>query len=91
MDSNKWRRELDRFSEIKAMLVSINPALEDQVGRQLRNLYDTFANLTKFENEAGSASFMKKRKLVTQIEKVEGTLGDDFKGLVRDFSDLFSF
>ncbi|MHA1479859.1 MAG: hypothetical protein ACTSQZ_00330, partial [Candidatus Thorarchaeota archaeon] len=89
MDSNKWRRELDRFSEIKAMLVSINPALEDQVGRQLRNLYDTFANLTKFENEAGSASFMKKRKLVTQIEKVEGTLGDDFKGLVRDFSDLF--
>ena len=89
MDSNKWRRELDRFSEIKAMLVSINPALEDQVVRQLRNLYDTFANLTKFENEAGSASFMKKRKLVAQIEKIEGTLGDDFKGLVRDFSDLF--
>ncbi|MHA1576382.1 MAG: hypothetical protein ACTSU3_03390, partial [Candidatus Thorarchaeota archaeon] len=89
MDSHKWRRELDRFSEVKAMIVSINPTLEDQTGRQLRQLYDTFANLTKYEKEADDAGFMKKRKLVTQIEKVEETLGNDFKNVVRDFSDLF--
>ncbi|MHA1909372.1 MAG: hypothetical protein ACW98Y_18890 [Candidatus Thorarchaeota archaeon] len=40
MDSNKWRRELDRLSETKGMLVSLNPGLEEQTAHQVRQLYD---------------------------------------------------
>ncbi|MHA1927186.1 MAG: hypothetical protein ACTSV2_01265, partial [Candidatus Thorarchaeota archaeon] len=89
MDSNKWRRELDRFSEIKAMLTSIAPALEEQTSRQLRSLYDIFAKYSKLESDVSSAGMMKKRKLVSQMEKTEGDLNDNFMNLVRDFSDLF--
>ncbi|MHA2204625.1 MAG: hypothetical protein ACXABC_02105 [Candidatus Thorarchaeota archaeon] len=49
MDSHKWRRELDRLSEMKGMLVSLNPSLEEQTDRVVRQLYDVYANLTKLE------------------------------------------
>ncbi len=89
MDSNKWRRELDRLSEMKGMLVSLNPSLEEQTSHQVRQLYDVFANLTKTENELGTAGFMAKRKLQSQLERVNSDLEDLFMRIVRDFAEYF--
>ncbi|MCF2137992.1 MAG: hypothetical protein K9W43_12230 [Candidatus Thorarchaeota archaeon] len=89
MDSHKWRRELDKLSEMKGMLITINPQLEEQTDRQLRQLYDAYAKLTRIENELGSAGFMKKRKLQSVLEKADKELEEDFMRIVRDFADLF--
>ncbi len=51
MDTSGWRRELDKLAELKGILVSVNPAMEDQADRQVRQLYDIFANLTKMDND----------------------------------------
>jgi hypothetical protein len=74
---------------MKGMLVSLNPSLEEQTDRVVRQLYDVYANLTKLENELNAAGFMKKRKIQTQYDKVNGDLEDDFMRIVRDFSDLY--
>ncbi len=88
MDSHAWRREIDKVAEIKGILISLNKSLEDQTDRTARHLYDTLAKFAKFESDAGSAGFMKKRKLVTQMEKTVNALEEDFMRAVRDFSDL---
>ncbi|MHA2208957.1 MAG: hypothetical protein ACXABV_07290 [Candidatus Thorarchaeota archaeon] len=88
MDSHAWRREIDKVAEIKGILISLNKALEDQTDRTARHLYDTLAKFAKFESDAGSAGFMKKRKLVAQAEKTASALEEDFMRAVRDFSDL---
>ncbi|MFW9967702.1 MAG: hypothetical protein ACFFEA_11170 [Candidatus Thorarchaeota archaeon] len=88
MDSHAWRREIDKVAEIKGILISLNKALEDQTDRTVRHLYDTLAKFAKFESDAGSAGFMKKRKLVTQMETTVNALEEDFMRAVRDFSDL---
>ncbi|MCK5238936.1 MAG: hypothetical protein KAR33_05265, partial [Candidatus Thorarchaeota archaeon] len=74
MDSNKWRRELDRLSETKGMLVSLNPGLEEQTAHQVRQLYEVFANFTKAENELGTSGILKKRKVQAQLEKIDSDL-----------------
>ncbi|MBN2229223.1 MAG: hypothetical protein JW779_06475, partial [Candidatus Thorarchaeota archaeon] len=89
MDTNKWRRELDRVSEMKGMLVSLNPSLEEQTSHQIRQLYDVFANLSKTDNELGTAGFMAKRKLQTQRDKIDSDLEDMFMRIVREFAELF--
>ncbi|RLI59062.1 MAG: hypothetical protein DRO93_08910 [Candidatus Thorarchaeota archaeon] len=89
MDSHKWRRELDRLFEIKGMLVIINPALEEQTDRQMRQLYDAFAKLTRVENELSKAGFIKKRKLQSALQKAEKELEDDYMRTVRDLADMF--
>lgn len=89
MDTNAWRRELDRLSEMKGMLVTLNQSLEEQTSHQIRQLYDVFANLTKTDNELGTAGFMAKRKLQSQFEKINGELEDQFMRIVRDFAELF--
>ncbi|MFW9919966.1 MAG: hypothetical protein ACFFED_10220 [Candidatus Thorarchaeota archaeon] len=89
MDTNKWRRELDRVSEMKGMLVSLNPSLEEQTGHQIRQLYDVFASLSKTDNELGTAGFMAKRKFQTQRDKIDNDLEDMFMRIVREFAELF--
>ena len=89
MDSNKWRRELDRLSETKGMLVSLNPGLEEQTAHQVRQLYEVFANFTKAENELGTSGILKKRKVQAQLEKIDSDLEDMFMRIVRDFAELF--
>ncbi len=89
MDSNKWRRELDRLSETKGMLVSLNPGLEEQTAHQVRQLYEVFANFTKAENELGTSGILKKRKVQSQLEKINSDLEDMFMRIVRDFAELF--
>jgi tryptophanyl-tRNA synthetase len=89
LDTNEWRRELDRLSEMKGMLVTLNQSLEEQTNHQIRQLYDVFANLTKADNELGTAGFMAKRKLQSQLEKINGELEDQFMRIVRDFAELF--
>ena len=69
MDSHGWRRELDKFAELKGILVSVNPAMEEQSNRQVRHLYDIFANLSKFENDLTTSGFMKKGKIKKEVEK----------------------
>ncbi len=89
MDSKKWRRELDKISELKGMLVSVNPTLDEQASRQVRQLYELFASFAKLENELSSAGFLGKRKVQTQVEKVGGDLEDEFMRVVRDFAELY--
>ena len=89
MDSHKWRRELDKLSEMKGMLITVNPQLEEQLDRQLRQLYDAFAKLTRVENELSSAGFMKKRKLQAALEKADKELEEDYMRIVRDFAEMF--
>ena len=89
MDSHAWRLELDRISQLKGMLVSLNRSLEEQVDRQVRHLYDIYANLSKAENELAVAGMLKKRKIQTQMDKTNGELHEDFMRLVRDLSDFF--
>lgn len=89
MDTSGWRRELDKLSELKGILVSVNPAMEDQSDRQVRQLYDIFANLTKLENDLATSGFMKKRKVQTQVEKTRSDLETDFMRVTRDFAEYF--
>jgi hypothetical protein len=88
LDSHAWRREIDKVAEIKGILISLNKGLEDQTDRTARHLYDTLAKFAKYESDAGQAGFMKKRKLVAQMEKTVNALEEDFMRAVRDFSDL---
>ncbi len=88
MDSNKWRRELDRLSEMKSMLVILNPALEEQTSRQVRGLYDIFAELSRLEKELKDAGFIKRRKVSSQVEDAEKNLDEEFMRIVRDFGEL---
>ncbi len=89
LDSNTWRRELDRVSEMKGMLVLLDPSLEEQVDRKVRHLYDVFAKLSKTENELEDAGFFSKRKVKSKVENTEGNLEEDFMRLIRDFAELF--
>ncbi|MHA2601037.1 MAG: hypothetical protein AM324_002765 [Candidatus Thorarchaeota archaeon SMTZ1-83] len=88
MDSHAFRREIDKIAEIKGNLTSLNKALEDQTDRTVRHLYDTLAKFSQLESDAGTAGFMKKRKIISQMEKVQSNLEEDFMKAVRDFSDL---
>jgi len=69
LDSHGWRRELDKFAELKGILVTVNPAMEEQSSRQVRHLYDIFANLSKQENDLTSAGLLKKRKVQAEVDK----------------------
>lgn len=89
MDSHGWRRELDKFAELKGILVSVNPAMEEQSNRQVRHLYDIFANLSKFENELTTSGFMKKGKIKKEVEKSASELEDAFMRATRDFAEHF--
>jgi hypothetical protein len=71
------------------MLVTLNPGLEEQTAHQVRQLYEVFATFTKAENELGTAGIMKKRKIQSQLEKIDGNLEDMFMRIVRDFAELF--
>ncbi|MHA1963403.1 MAG: hypothetical protein ACXACG_06095 [Candidatus Thorarchaeota archaeon] len=89
MDTSGWRRELDKLAELKGILVSVNPAMEEQADRQVRQLYDIFANLTKMENDLATAGFMKKRKVQAQVDKTSNDLETDFMRVTRDFAEYF--
>ncbi|TFH09322.1 MAG: hypothetical protein E4H14_04670 [Candidatus Thorarchaeota archaeon] len=89
MDSHGWRRELDKFAELKGILVSVNPAMEEQSNRQVRHLYDIFANLSKVENDLTSAGVMKKGKIKKEVEKSASELEDAFMRATRDFAEHF--
>ena len=89
MDTSGWRRELDRLAELKGILVSVNPAMEEQADRQVRQLYDIFANLTRLDNDLATSGFMKKRKVQTQVEKTSKDLETDFMRVTRDFAEYF--
>ncbi|NHJ14510.1 MAG: hypothetical protein EAX95_12595, partial [Candidatus Thorarchaeota archaeon] len=88
MDSHAWRREVDKVAEMKGMLVSLNPALEEQTNRIVRSLYDSLASYSKIESDARAAGFLKKRKLTSEMENVDSALEEDFMRAVRDFSDI---
>jgi hypothetical protein len=89
LDTSGWRRELDKLAELKGILVSVNPAMEEQADRQVRQLYDIFANLTKMENDLATAGFMKKRKVQAQVDKTSNDLETDFMRVTRDFAEYF--
>ncbi len=89
LDTSGWRRELDKLAELKGILVSVNPTMEEQADRQVRQLYDIFANLTKMENDLATAGFMKKRKVQIQVEKTANDLETDFMRVTRDFAEYF--
>ena len=89
MDTSGWRRELDKLAELKGILVSVNPAMEEQADRQVRQLYEIFANLTKMDNELATSGFMKKRKVQAQVEKTSSDLETDFMRVTRDFAEYF--
>ena len=92
MDSHVWRRELDRLSEMKGMLATINPSTEQQTDRQVRQLYDVYAKLTGLDkdlNDTSGLSVLKKRKIAGQIEKVSKNIKEDFMRVVRDFAETF--
>ena len=63
--------------------------MEDQSDRQVRQLYDIFANLTKLENDLATSGFMKKRKVQTQVDKTRSDLETDFMRVTRDFAEYF--
>ena len=89
MDTSGWRRELDKLAELKGILVSVNPMMEEQSDRQVRQLYDIFANLTKMENDLATSGFMKKRKFQTQVDKTRSDLETEFMRVTRDFAEYF--
>ena len=89
MDTSGWRRELDKLAELKGILVSVNPAMEEQADRQVRQLYDIFANLTKMDNDLATTGFMKKRKVQAQVDKTGNDLETDFMRVTRDFAEYF--
>ncbi|MFX1369084.1 MAG: hypothetical protein ACFFAY_10835, partial [Promethearchaeota archaeon] len=88
MDSHAWRREMDKVAEMKGILVSLNPALEEQTSRVMRHLYDSLASYTKVESDARAAGFLKKRKLTSEMEALSSAMEEDFMRSVRDFSDI---
>ncbi len=63
--------------------------MEEQADRQVRQLYDIFANLTKMENDLATSGFMKKRKVQAQVEKTANDLETDFMRVTRDFAEYF--
>jgi len=89
LDSHGWRRELDKFAELKGILVSVNPAMEEQSNRQVRHLYDIFANLSKHENDLTTAGILKKGKIKKEVEKSSSELEDAFMRATRDFAEHF--
>ncbi|MCK4483538.1 MAG: hypothetical protein KAU89_01850, partial [Candidatus Thorarchaeota archaeon] len=92
MDSHVWRRELDRLSEMKGMLATINPSTEQQTDRQVRQLYDVYAKLTGLDkdlSDTSGLSVLKKRKISGQIEKVSKNIKEDFMRVVRNFAEIF--
>jgi hypothetical protein len=89
MDSHGWRRELDNFAELKGILTSINPTMEEQANRQVRHLYDIFATLSKLENDLTNAGFLKKRGVQTEVDKTANELEDNFMKATRDFAEYF--
>ncbi|MFW9925857.1 MAG: hypothetical protein ACFFDM_03705 [Candidatus Thorarchaeota archaeon] len=89
MDTSGWRRELDKLAELKGILVSINPAMDEQSDRQVRQLYDIFANLTKMENDLATSGLLKKRKVQAQVDKTRSDLETDFMRVTRDFAEYF--
>ncbi len=89
LDSHGWRRELDKFSELKGILVTVNPAMEEQSSRQVRHLYDIFANLSKFENELTTAGILKKGSIKKEVDKSASELEDAFMRATRDFAEHF--
>ncbi|MDH4214910.1 MAG: hypothetical protein OEV85_13420 [Candidatus Thorarchaeota archaeon] len=89
MDSHGWRRELDKFAELKGILVSVNPTMEEQANRQVRNLYDIFAQLSKNENDLATAGMLKKRKIQAEVDKTASELEDSFMRATRDFAEHF--
>ena len=89
MDSHGWRRELDKFAELKGILVTVNPAMEEQSNRQVRHLYDIFANLSKFENDLTTAGILKKGSIKKEVEKSASELEDAFMRATRDFAEHF--
>ncbi len=89
MDSHGWRRELDKFAELKGILVTVDPVMEEQASRQVRHLYDIFANLSKHENDLTSVGLLKKRKVQTEVDKSANELEDAFMRATRDFAEHF--
>jgi hypothetical protein len=89
LDSHGWRRELDKFAELKGILVSVNPTMEEQANRQVRNLYDIFAQLSKLENDFATAGMLKKRKIQTEVDKTTSELEDSFMRATRDIAENF--
>ncbi|MEM2142520.1 MAG: hypothetical protein QXS20_03195 [Candidatus Thorarchaeota archaeon] len=89
MDSRAWRLELDNVAEIKTLLLSVDKSAEEQLERQVRHLYDTFANLSRTENDLALAGVLKKRKIQAQYEKIQSQLQDDFERFVRDLGERF--
>ena len=63
--------------------------MEEQSDRQVRQLYDIFANLTKMDNDLATTGFMKKRKVQAQVEKTANDLETDFMRVTRDFAEYF--
>jgi len=63
--------------------------MEEQADRQVRQLYDIFANLTKLDNDLATSGFMKKRKLQAQVDKTSNDLETDFMRVTRDFAEYF--
>ncbi|TET12651.1 MAG: hypothetical protein E3J82_04140 [Candidatus Thorarchaeota archaeon] len=92
MDIHAWRRELDRLSEMKGMLATINPSTEQQTDRQVRQLYDVYAKLTGLDkdlSDTSGLSVLKKRKIAGQVEKASKNIKEDFMRVVRDFAEIF--
>ncbi|MGY5862434.1 MAG: hypothetical protein RTU09_08705, partial [Candidatus Thorarchaeota archaeon] len=92
MDIHAWRRELDRLSEMKGMLIAINPSTEEQTDRQVRQLYDVYAKLTSLDKELSDTSglsILKKRKIASQVEKASKNIKEDFMRVVRDIAEVF--
>jgi len=92
MDIHAWRRELDRLSEMKGMLATINPSTEQQTDRQVRQLYDVYAKLTGLDrdlSDTSGLSVLKKRKIAGQVEKASKNIKEDFMKVVRDFAEIF--
>lgn len=92
MDIHAWRRELDRLSEMKGMLATINPSTEQQTDPQVRQLYDVYAKLTGLDkdlSDTSGLSVLKKRKITGQVEKASKNIKEDFMRVVRDFAEIF--
>ncbi|MCK5301514.1 MAG: hypothetical protein KAJ96_00110 [Candidatus Thorarchaeota archaeon] len=92
MDIHAWRRELDRLSEMKGMLATINPSTEQQTDPQVRQLYDVYAKLTGLDkdlSDTSGLSVLKKRKIAGQVEKASKNIKEDFMRVVRDFAEIF--
>ncbi len=92
MDIHAWRRELDRLSEMKGMLATINPSTEQQTDPHVRQLYDVYAKLTGLDkdlSDTSGLSVLKKRKIAGQVEKTSKNIKEDFMRVVRDFAEIF--